>query len=107
MKKQLSALQAEGTALIEKQLIEKQPVNRFTFSPTLKYNTIVLSESNARATNSTSVSYAVALLEPSLPMSTVSKISLKINKLQWSAIGVCYKDVVEGPNYQINSNILH
>ena len=53
-----------------------------------------------RATNTTNVGLAVVMAEPCLPMTAVSRISFRINKLNWMLVGVCYRNVLQKSNFQ-------
>lgn len=75
---------------------------KFSFSPTFKQGSTVLSENNTRVTGKGI--HTSAIVEPRLPMNSKSKISFKVNKNGWLYVGVCYPAVLDQPNYVYSSN---
>lgn len=64
---------------------------KFVFSADAKHNSIVLTEFETRAFgSSTDTSYATAVIEPILPLDSISRISFRINNSRSLFIGVCY-----------------
>lgn len=70
---------------------------KFTFSANLKHQGITLSEGKTRAVDSGG--WFNVLVEPAVSMTTISKISFKINKLSHLMVGLCYKNVVQQKGY--------
>lgn len=67
----------------------------------MNYENIVLSKENTVATVTAATgTHIFVLVEPCLPMTALSKISFKVNKLtNWVGVGVCFKNIVQQKGY--------
>lgn len=75
------------------------PPTIYRFSESLKHQSVALSEKGLRMKKTTNLNYAVAMLEPALQMNNVSRVSFKVNVVDWLAVGICLRNVISWHGY--------